>query len=164
MQMNMNCSEIVSVLQLVDILHARIPCGSKQNTKFVWMNMNQVYEQLGHSHQLLQIWEKYNGTRQLDLFVTVDDVDAPEAQLGAKGVDPDGGAASGMDVYKLAAIDHSQLYLIALQVDPYTAVLDDGQEFAVENDRMEIMVDPKTVTVDQILEQLNQRCPCGPNQ
>jgi hypothetical protein len=35
-------------------------------------------------------------------------------------------------------------------VDPYTAVLDDGQEFAVENDRMEIMIDPKTVTVDQI--------------
>jgi hypothetical protein len=112
----------------------------------------------------LQIWEKYNGTRQLDLFVMVDDFDAPEAQLGAKGVDPDGGATSGLDVCKLAAIDHSQLYLIALQVDLYTAVLDDGQEFVVENDRMEIMVDPKTVTVDQILEQLKQRCPWGPNQ
>jgi hypothetical protein len=37
----------------------------------------------------------------------VDDVDAPEAQLSAKGVDPDGGAPSGMDAYKLAAIDHS---------------------------------------------------------
>jgi hypothetical protein len=108
--------------------------------------MNQVYEQLEHSHQLLQIWEKYNGTRQLDLFVMVDDVDASEAQLGAKGVDLDGGAASGIDVSKLAAIDHSQLYLIALQVDPYTAVLDDGQEFTVKNDRMKIMVDPKTVT------------------
>jgi predicted P-loop ATPase/GTPase len=46
------------------------------------------------------------------------------------------------------------MYLIALQVDPYTAVLVDGQEFAVENDRIEIMVDPKTVTVDQILEKL----------
>jgi hypothetical protein len=78
----------------------------------------------------------------------VGDVEAPEAQLGAKGVDPDGGAPSGMDACKLAAIDHSQLYLIALQVDPYTTVLDDGQEFAMENDRMEIMVDPKTVTVD----------------
>jgi hypothetical protein len=53
-----------------------------------------------------------------------------------------------MDAYKLAAIDHSQLYLIALQVDPYTVVLDDGQEFSLENDRMEIMVDPKTVTID----------------
>jgi hypothetical protein len=112
----------------------------------------------------LQIWEKYNGTRQLDLFVMVDDVDAPEAQLGAKGVDPDGGASNGMDACKLAAIDYSQLYLIALQVDPYTAVLDDGQEFAVQNDHMEIMVGPKTVTVDQILEQLKQRCPWGPNQ
>jgi hypothetical protein len=40
------------------------------------------------------------------------------------------------------------MYLIALQVDPYTAVLDDGQEFAVQNDHMEIMVDLKTVTVD----------------
>jgi hypothetical protein len=29
---------------------------------------------------------------------------------------------------------------------------------------MEIMVDPKTVTVDQILERLKQRCPWGPNQ
>jgi hypothetical protein len=56
----------------------------------------------------------------------VNDVDAPEAQLGAKGVDPDGGAASGLDVCKLAAIDHSQIYLITLQVDPYTAVLVDG--------------------------------------
>jgi hypothetical protein len=37
----------------------------------------------------------------------VDDVDAPEAQLGAKCVDPDGGAPSGMDAFKLAAIDHS---------------------------------------------------------
>jgi hypothetical protein len=125
--------------------------------------MNQVYEQLEHSHQLLQIWEKYNCTLPLDLFVMVDDVDAPEAQLGAKGVDPDGGAASGLDVCKVAAIDHSQLYLIALQVDLYTAILDDGQEFAVENDHMEIMVDLKTVTVDQILEQLKQRCPWGPN-
>jgi hypothetical protein len=80
--MNVNCSEIVSVSQLIDILHARIPWGSKQKAKFVLMNMNQVYEQLEHSHQLLQIWEKYNGTRQLDLFVMVDDiddVDAPEA-------------------------------------------------------------------------------------
>jgi hypothetical protein len=94
----------------------------------------------------------------------VDDVDAPEAQLGAKGVDLDGGASSGMDACKLAAIDHSQLYLIALQVDPYTAVLDDGQEFTVENDRMEIMVDLKIVTVDQILEKLKQRCPWDPNQ
>jgi hypothetical protein len=94
----------------------------------------------------------------------VDDVDAPEVQLGVKGVDPDGGAPSGMDAYKLAAIDHSQLYLIALQVDPYTAVLDDGQEFAVQNDHMEIMINLKTVTVDQILEQLKQRCPWGHNQ
>jgi hypothetical protein len=94
----------------------------------------------------------------------VDDVDAPETQLDAKGVDPDGGAPSGMNACKLAAIDHSQLYLIALQVDPYTVVLDDGQKFAVENDRIEIMVDPKTVTVDQILEQLKQRYPWGPNQ
>jgi hypothetical protein len=125
------------------------------------MNMNQVYEQLEHSRQLLQ---KYNGIRQLDLFVMVDNVDVPEAQLGAKGVDPDGGVPSGMDACKLAAIDHSELYLIALQVDPYTAVLDDGQEFAMENDRIEIMVNPKTVTVDQILEQLKQRCPWGPNQ
>jgi hypothetical protein len=28
-QMNVNCSDIVSVLQLVDILHARIPWGSR---------------------------------------------------------------------------------------------------------------------------------------
>jgi hypothetical protein len=104
----------VSVLQLVDILHARIPWGSKQKAKFMWMNMNQVYKQLEHSHQLLQIWEKYNGTRQLVLFVMVDDVDAPEAQLGAKDIDLDGSAASGLDVCKLAAIGHSKLYLIAL--------------------------------------------------
>jgi hypothetical protein len=32
----------------------------------------------------------------------VDDVDAPESQLGVKGVDPDGGTASGLDVCKLA--------------------------------------------------------------
>jgi hypothetical protein len=89
--------------------------------------MNQVYKQLEHSHQLLQIWEKYNGTHRFDLFVMVDDVDAPEAQLGAKNVDPDGGAASGLDVCKLAAVDHSQMYLIALQVDPYIAVLVDGK-------------------------------------
>jgi hypothetical protein len=69
-----------------------------------------------------------------------------------------------LDVCKLEAIDHSQLYLIALQVDHYTTVLDDGQEFIVENDHMKIMVDPKTVTVDQILEQLKQICPWGPNQ
>jgi hypothetical protein len=128
------------------------------------MNMNQMYEQLEHSHQLLQIWEKYNSTRQLDLFVMVNDVDALEAQLGGKGVDPNGGTPSDMDACKLAAIDHSQMYLIALQVDSYTAVLDDGQKFAVENDRMEIMVDSKIVTIDQILEQLKQRCPWGPNQ
>jgi hypothetical protein len=128
------------------------------------MNMNQVYEQLEHSHQLLQIWEKYNGTCRFDLFAMVDDVDAPVAQLGANDVDPDGGAASGLNVCKLAAVDHSQIYLIALQVDPYTAVLVDGQEFAVENDRIEIMVDPKVVTVGQILEQLKERCPWGPNQ
>jgi hypothetical protein len=54
-QINVNCSEIVSVSQLVAILHARIPWGSKQKAKFVWMNINQVYEQLEHSHQLLQI-------------------------------------------------------------------------------------------------------------
>jgi hypothetical protein len=62
-QMNVNCSEIVSVLQLVDIHQARIPWSSKQKAKFVLINMNQVYEQLEHYHQLLQIWEKYNGTR-----------------------------------------------------------------------------------------------------
>jgi hypothetical protein len=113
---------------------------------------------------LLQIWKKYKDTRQLDLFVMVDNIDAPEAQLGAKGVDPDGGAPSDMDACKLAAIDHPQMYLIALQVNPYTAVLDDDQEFAVLNDHIEIMVDPKIVTIDQILEQLKQRCPWGPNQ
>jgi hypothetical protein len=43
-QMNVNYSEIVSVSQLVDVLHARIPSGSKQKSKFMWMNMNQVYE------------------------------------------------------------------------------------------------------------------------
>jgi hypothetical protein len=43
-QIKVNCSEIVSVSQLVDILHARIPWGSKQKAKFVWMNMNRVYE------------------------------------------------------------------------------------------------------------------------
>jgi hypothetical protein len=43
-QMNVNYSEIASVPQLVDILHARIPWGSKQKAKFMWMNMNQVYE------------------------------------------------------------------------------------------------------------------------
>jgi hypothetical protein len=127
------------------------------------MNINQVYEQLEHSHQLLQIWEKYNGTHLFDLFAMVDNIDAPEAHLGSKGVDTYGDAASGLDVCKLAAVDHSQMYLIALQVDPYTVVLVDGQEFAVENDHMEIMVDPKTVTVDQILEQLKQRYPWGPN-
>jgi hypothetical protein len=51
--MNVNCSEIVFVSQLVDILHARISWGFRQKAKFVWMNMNQVYEQLEHSHQLL---------------------------------------------------------------------------------------------------------------
>jgi hypothetical protein len=39
-EMNVNCSEIVSVSRLVDILHARIPWGSRQKAKFVWMNMN----------------------------------------------------------------------------------------------------------------------------
>jgi hypothetical protein len=56
------------------------------------------------------------------------------------------------------------MYLIALQENPYTAVIDDGQEFTMQNNHMEIIVDPKTVTVDQILEQLKQRCPWGPNQ
>jgi hypothetical protein len=95
----------------------------------------------------------------------VDDVDTSEAQFGTKGVNPEGGAAtaSGLDVCKLAVIDHSQIYLITLQVDPYTTVLGDGQEFAVENNHMEIMVDPNTVTVDQILEQLKHRCPWSPN-
>jgi hypothetical protein len=78
----------VSVLQLVDILHARISWGSRQKAKFVWMNMNQVYEQLERSYQLLQIWEKYNDACRLDLFPMVNDVDAPEAQFGARGVDP----------------------------------------------------------------------------
>jgi hypothetical protein len=32
-----NCSEIVSVSQLVDILHTRIPWGSKQKAKFLWI-------------------------------------------------------------------------------------------------------------------------------
>jgi hypothetical protein len=49
-------------------------------------------------------------------------------------------------------------------VDPYTAVLGDGQEVAVENNHMEIMVDTNTGTVDQILEQLKERSPWGPNQ
>jgi hypothetical protein len=120
MQMNVNCSEIMSVSQLVDIFHAKIPWGSRHKAKFVWMNMNQVYKQLQHYHQLLQIWEKYNGTHQLDLFAIVDDIDAPEAQFGAKGADPEGGATSGLDVCKLAAVDHSHMYLIALQVDLYT--------------------------------------------
>jgi hypothetical protein len=52
------------------------------------MNMNQVYEQLERSYQLLQIWEKYNDACRLDLFPMVNDVDAPEAQFGARGVDP----------------------------------------------------------------------------
>jgi hypothetical protein len=123
-----------------------------------------VYEQLEHSHQLLQIWEKYNGSRRLDLFVMVNDVNAPEAQFGARGVDLEGGAASRLDVCKLAAVDHSQMYLLALQLDPYIAVLGDGQEVAVENNHMEIMVDPNIVIVDQILEHLKERCPWGPNQ
>jgi hypothetical protein len=112
--MNVNCSEIVSISQLVDILHARIPWGSRQKAKFMWMNMNQVYGQLEHSHQLQQIWENYNGTCRLDLFAMVDDVDAPKAQFGARGVDLECGAASGLNVCKLAVVDHSQMYLIAL--------------------------------------------------
>jgi hypothetical protein len=128
------------------------------------MNINQVYEQLEHSHQLLQIWEKYNGSRRLDLFAMVDDVNAPEAQFGARGVDLEGGGASGLDFCKLAAVDHSQMYLLALQVDPYIAVLGDGQEVAIENNRIEIMVDPNIVIVEQILEHLKERYPWGPNQ
>jgi hypothetical protein len=69
-----------------------------------------------------------------------------------------------LDVCKLAVVDRSQIYLLALQVDPYTAVLGDGQEVVVENSRMEIMVDTNTGTVDQILKQLKERSPWGPNQ
>jgi hypothetical protein len=78
-EMNVNCGEIMSVSQLIDILYSRIPWGSRQKAKFVWMNMNQVYEQLEHTHQLLQIWEKYNGSRRLDLFAMVNDVNVPKA-------------------------------------------------------------------------------------
>ena len=79
----------------------------------------------------------------------VDDVGAPDAEVGVSGVDPEGGA-SGVDVCQLAAADHESMYLLDLQVDPYTAELDDGQQMVVESRHMRIMVDPSRITVDQI--------------
>jgi hypothetical protein len=84
---------------------------------FFVISIKAQQEQPEHSHQLLLIWEKYNGSRQLVLFAMVDDVDTPKAQFCTRGVDLESGA-SGFDVCKLAAVDHSQIYFLALQVDP----------------------------------------------
>lgn len=49
-------------------------------------------------------------------------------------------------------------------MDPYTAVLDGGQQIDVESHRIEIMVDPYRITVDQIIEKLKENITWGSNQ
>jgi hypothetical protein len=43
------------------------------------------------------------------------------------------------------------MYLLDLQVDPYAAVLDGGQQIDVEPHHREIMADPYRISVDQII-------------
>jgi hypothetical protein len=100
---------------------------------------NHVYEQVEHSHQLLHIWGKYKASRHLKLFLVVDNVDTPKAEFGAR------------DVCELAVVDHAEIYLLILQVDPYTAVLGDGQKIAMKNGPMKIMVTANRVTTNQSL-------------
>jgi hypothetical protein len=59
----------------------------------------------------LRIWEKYKGNRQLEFFDMIDDIDAPEADFGARGVDLEGGANS-VDVRELAVVDHESMYFL----------------------------------------------------
>jgi hypothetical protein len=89
----------------------------------------------------LQIWEKYKGSRWLKIFAMANNVDALEAAFGVRCVDLEGGA-SGFDFCELASADHAQMYLLDLQIDPFTLVLGDGQKIAMKNNHMKIMVDP----------------------
>jgi hypothetical protein len=54
------------------------------------------------------------------------DIDAFEAEFGVRYVDLECGA-SGFDLCKLVAADHAQMYLLDMQMDPFTAVQGDGQ-------------------------------------
>ena len=47
-----NYKEVISVSQLIDMLHSRIPWGSRQREKLVWRNMSDTYVQIEHSHEL----------------------------------------------------------------------------------------------------------------
>ena len=150
-----NSSEIVSVSQLIGMLHDKIPWGSKQKAKLVWRNMRQVYEQVEHSHQLLQIWEKFSLTREVELFAMVDDVGAPDSANAD---------VAAIDVCALAAAEQASMYHITLQVDPYTAKLDNGEKMVVGSVDVKLMVDPRTITVGEILEQLRDEIVLGSNQ
>jgi hypothetical protein len=54
------------------------------------------------------------------------DIDAFEAEFGVRYVDLECGA-SGFDLCKLVDADHAQMYLLDMQMDPFTAVQGDGQ-------------------------------------
>jgi len=137
------------------MLHDKIPWDSKRKAKLVWRNMRQVYEQVEHSHQLLQIWEKFSLTREVELFAMVDDVGAPDS------ADVD---VATIDVCALAAAEQASMYHITLQVDPYTAKLDDGEELAASSVDVVLMVDPCTITVGEILEKLRDEIVLDSNQ
>jgi hypothetical protein len=95
----------------------------------------------------------------------VDDVGAPEVSVvgpegGSSGVDPKCGS-SGVDVCEIAAGDHESMYLLDLEVNPYTAVFDGGQQMDVESHHIKIMVDPYHITVDHIIEKLKENIAWG---
>jgi hypothetical protein len=52
---------------------------------------------------------------------------------------------------KIIVACHESMYLLDLQVDPYAAVLDGGQQIDVEPHHREIMADPYRISVDQII-------------
>jgi hypothetical protein len=58
---------------------------------------------------------------------------------------------SGVNIFEIVVTDHESMYLLDLQVDPYTVVLDGGQQMDVESHHREIMADLYRISVDQII-------------
>ena len=150
-----NCKEVVSVSQLVDMLAARIPWGSRQRTKLVWRNMNDTYQQIEHSHELQMVWECCAADRKVKVEAMIDDMYADAGDLAARASAPREYGPIDADLDKFS---------IRIEVDSYMAKLDEGVNKPVSSCTVEITVDSKNITLDEMREMIGKEISIGPKQ
>ena len=107
----------------------------------MWRNMHDTYLQIEHSHELQMVWECCAADRKVKVEAMIDDMYA--------------------DAGDIAALDK---FSICIEVDSYMAKLDEGVNKPVFSCTVEITVDSKNITLDEMREMIGKEISIGPKQ